>query len=179
MSGAPTHPRLARELRKVEVATHLGAALLEHGTVKTVAAACIGVRRQRLDEWADPDSARSLSVADLRAMPPAVRHSLLDWMASEMGCTVVERPPAAASLEDDLAVALRVQRATSEAVSAHLAAIADGHVDRAEARTCLQEIEEAEQALGAAKQLMLRAVDEGVVSIRRPARAWGADEAAE
>jgi len=174
------HPRVDRELRKAEVSRWLAAALLEVGAVKTVCAAAIGVRRQRLDEWADPDSPRSLSVADARALPPKVRRRLLERLASELGCTVVDLPSAdERDLESDLELVTRVQRETSEAVGAHLAAIADGVIDRREAVRCRDEIDEAIGALLSARLLMIQALDRGVYRVERTReptlRAVGAD----
>lgn len=159
-------PKLDRARRKHETAQHLARALMRHETVKTVAAAQAGIRRQHLDDLCDPESAKTLSVADLRALPPAVRLELVRWVADELGCFVAELPDASADVGDDLALALRAQRETSEAVSAHLGALVDGHLDRREASEVLREVEEGIGALLTVRALMRRVAEEGARLVR-------------
>jgi hypothetical protein len=171
MNSAPpcssTSPKLDRARRKDEVARRLGQALLRHESVKSVVAPAMGIRRQHLDDLCDPESAKSLSVADLRGLPPAVRLELVRWVADELGAFVAELPLADADPGDDVALVARVQRETSEAVSMHLGAVANGHVDRREAVEVLREVEQAVAALLTVRELMRRVIDDGAHSVRR------------
>lgn len=166
-TAAPlSSPKVDRAVRRAETAREVARSLDRHGTVRSVVAPTIGVRRQLLDDVCDPEGTKTLSVADMRALPPAVRLDLLRWCASEIGHGVHELPLADGDLADDLALVARVQTETSQAVSAHLALIAKRSIDRREAVEAVREIDEAIAALMTAREAMNRVVNSGARVVR-------------
>jgi len=146
VSGERT-PREEREARRAELSRLLSRALVDADASHAEVARACGVSETIVHEWCDPTKARALSVADARALPPAVRRVLAEYVVGA-GAVIAER---AVDVEGhvDLAHAAAVQRETGDVVREHLSALLDGRIDRAERRVLRREIAEAIRALAA------------------------------
>lgn len=106
---------------------------------------------------------RKLSLRGSRIIPLAEQ---LDRRAH--GDAVVELP-ATSTESDDLRAIADTQREASEAITAGLLAIADGHITRSEGAKLERECDEAIARLLAVRERARLAQREGVIAIRRSA----------
>lgn len=158
-------PKADRERRKNIVARALSRALAVVGASQSMVAATLGLSPTGFARLLDGESSHALTVADAIGLPPLVRRHIADLLAESLGCVLAE-VPAAVGAETDLALAIDAQRETHEALAAHLSAIADGHITRAEAVELRREVAQAQSRLAAIGQLAERALREGVVGTR-------------
>ncbi len=159
-SRAPVS-RVQRETRRADTSRALARLLVEHDISDSEVERLTSVPRQHVAQWRDPDDSRSVSLADAIALPPAMRRALAEWLVGP-GHVVAEIPDAAPA--GSIAQALEVQRETTDVVTAHLAAIVDGHLTRAEATVIRREIHEAQRSLSALDHVCVLAEREGIVS---------------
>lgn len=133
MSAADRAARLssgeARAARHAEASRLLRAAREEAGLTVAQVSAEAGTSPTVWRELEDPDHAKRAPLGD--AMAPSIARHVVAALAARVGMVAVTLP-AARVVHDDLAAIARVQRETSEAVSAHLDAISDGVIDRVE-----------------------------------------------
>jgi hypothetical protein len=158
-------PKADRERRKSIVARSLSRALAAVGASQSMVAATLGLSTTGFARLLDGEANHALTVADALGLPPLVRRHIADLLAESLGCVLAE-VPAAVGAETDLALAIDAQRETHEALAAHLSAIADGHITRAEAVGLQREVRQAQSRLAAIAQLAERALREGVVGTR-------------
>lgn len=157
--------KVERERRRAECADVLTRAIADNRTNVTSLAHALGVPSTRIDDWRNPDIDRHVSVADAAGMPPYVRVALAEFVAGP-GYAVTDLPAVEGDVSDDLRLACSTQRETSEAVSAHLAAISDGHVTREEGVSLERECDDAIRALLCVRELARHAVRHGVVGVK-------------
>jgi hypothetical protein len=156
-----TPSQVAKAQRRADVARTLARVLLAHDVTDREVAAATGVAHQHVAEWRDPDSPRSMPFADALALPQRTRLALAELVAGP-GHVVAEVPEGDPSAS--IAHALEVQRETAEVITAHLAAIADGHVSRDEAVRLRAEIAQAMRVLVSLDRACAIAERDGVVS---------------
>lgn len=168
-SATEQAPRALREQRKSDVSRILGRWLLS--TCATAVAAANGVSRQLLGQWADPERDAAISVADAAGLPADGRMALAEYVAGEG--FMVAPLPAAESCRAGIELHVRVLTETTQAVTAHAVAIADGRVDRREGAELECEIDEAIRALLTLRECARQAQREGVVGVALHAIAGG------
>lgn len=167
-TGRVRNARAEREVRKSDFARCLSRLLDEHGLTRADLAAAVGVSPQHVQQWADPEGAKHMSVPDAEAVPlEAVRVAIAERIAGPT-CVVVLVPSDDAEHRSlDLRAAVSVARAASEATVPMLEAFADGVIDPAERRELAPRLREvARLALGAA--LALEADERAHVEALRP-----------
>ena len=140
-----TPARVRRAERAASLASVLRRSLVEHGVSHSAAALALGVPRQRLDEWCDPDVEGQLRASDLAALPPAVARDVLRSIADALGLGVVELP--AASRSSAALAAARLAREAGEVIAEAYEAAADGVITPAEGARLERECDEAIPAL--------------------------------
>lgn len=86
--------RVRRAERAAALATTLRRSLDAHDVSHSTAALGIGVPRQRLDEWCDPDVEGQLRASDVPALPPEVARDVLRVLADALGMALVPLPGA-------------------------------------------------------------------------------------
>lgn len=162
-TGRTSRPE-ARARRQADAARLVAAARADAGLSAADVAAEAGVSGTLVYEWESPDSGRRVSLGD--AMTPSLARHVVARLARSVGMVAVTLP-AARGVHDDLAAVARVQRETSEAVTAHLDAIADGVIDRAENAHVRSEIDDAIDALVTLRESLAAVAHEPVVGVRR------------
>lgn len=155
-------PRAAREQRRHDVARLLARGLLD--ACVTTLAAGLGCSRQLVQHWIDPERDASISVADAAALPAPIRAPLAEYVAGP-GYMMAELPAADTDGRASLALHVRALRETSEAVTAHAAALADGRIDRSEGRDLERKCDEALRELLSVREAARRAQREGVIGV--------------
>lgn len=155
--------REQRETRRADTSRSLARVLLAHDVAHAEVARICGVSETMVHEWCDPTKPRALALADAMALPERTRLVLAELLAGE-GHVLAPMPDAGEGA--DLTSAIAVQRETGDVVSKHLAAIADGHITRAEASELRVEIAEAIRSLVRLDRACQRAEREGVVGLR-------------
>jgi len=143
--GQASSPRVRRATRAASLATTLRRALVDHGVSHSAAALALGVPRQRLDEWRDPDVEGQLRAADIAALPPDVARDVLRSIADALGLAVVELPQASRST--CARAAARLAREAGEVIAEAYEAAADGDVTPSEGARLERECDEAIPAL--------------------------------
>lgn len=166
MSDATTTARLMREARRAGFSRSLARLLLAHDLSQAEAARLCGVGDSIVQEWCDPEKPRAMSLADAMALPPELRLVLAELLAGP-GAVVAIVPEGSPRLSVN--TALSVQKETSEVVTGHLAAIADGGgaITRSQATPLRREVREAQRALATLDRGLEVVEREGVVSIDR------------
>ena len=160
--GQASSPRVRRAVRAASLATTLRRSLVEHGVSHSAAALALGVPRQRLDEWCDPDVEGQLRAADIAALPPAVARDVLRSIADALGLGVVELP--AASRSSAALAAARLARESGEVIAEAYEAHADGVVTPAEGARLERQCDD---ALAALLEVRERAREAQRVPVRR------------
>lgn len=165
MTRAPEHmsPEHDRREREQLVARAVSEGLAECAQADTWIAAQLSAKRSHVARWRDPGSGQSIPGAQILGLPPLARRRVIEVLAISLGCALAELP-AASSVGNDLALAIALQRETSEAVSSLLAAIADGAITRIEATPARREVRGAIAALLAVDAVLASAEREGVVA---------------
>lgn len=130
--------RVARELRAHALSSLLRRALSDSGASHSAVALALGVGRQRVDDYCDPECEAGLRAADIAALPPAVARDVLRSIADALGLAVVPLP--AAVPMSSAKAAARLFRETGEACSEVCEAHADGAITPAEATRCAKEL---------------------------------------
>jgi hypothetical protein len=123
--------RVLREERRARTSLHLRGALERHGVTQAHVAADTGAGPTKVAQWCDPEADSAISVADAQVLPPAIRLELAELILGPGMCAAVL--PAAERIADDVHHAARIAQGGGVVVSGLLAAVADGHIDRAEA----------------------------------------------
>ena len=80
----------------------------------------------------------------------------LEWLARQVGCTVVPLKKGEAGRADFMASLSAMCREYGEAVSAVARALEDGKVTREEAEECLAELEDVEREIARLKEMLRR-----------------------
>jgi hypothetical protein len=155
-----TPARVLREARRATLARALAALFVAHDVTDRAVAALTGAAHQHVAQWRDPDAPKSLGFADALALPLPIRRALAEMLMP--GHVVAALPDA--TPRASIAHAIEVQRETSDVVTLHMLAIADGVVSRGEASKLRPEIREAMRALVALDHVCEQAMREGAVS---------------
>jgi hypothetical protein len=158
-----------REERRAASAESLRRALDASGVAVREAGALIGVDEKLVRRWLDPHEGQSVSVADLAALPIEVRIAVVRADLLPGHVIVRETSPSDAGAAS-IAAHVAAQRETSEALTAHLEAIADGHITRAEGASLERELDEAIARLVALREHARQAQREGVIGVDGVAR---------
>lgn len=158
MSGAAP-ARVQRETRRASFARTLARLLLAHDVSDREVERLTGVAHQHVAQWRDPDAPRAMSFADALALPPGVRLVLAELLAGP-GHVVVELPPDAGE-RSSLDHAAEMQRETADVFVAHLRALADGIVTRAEASPLRAELRQAIRLFLSLDRFLARAEIDG------------------
>jgi hypothetical protein len=155
-------PRAERESRRADVKRILGRFLV--GACQSVIAAGLGVSRQYLGRLADAEVDSHLSVADAAGLPDAARMELAQYIAGP-GHMVAEAPAVDSDVRAGMSLHLRALRETTEAVTSHAMAMADGRITRSEGASLEGECDEAIRVLLAVREVARRAQRDGVIGV--------------
>lgn len=126
-------------------------------------AASIACSSARLSQYVDPAADATIDCARAALAPEPLRVAIAQHIAGER-FVVVEvggGPTVAASLSSHIDAA----RETAEALQAHLVAISDGRIDRAEGAHLERELDEAISRLVSLRQIARTAQREGVIGV--------------
>lgn len=148
----PAPPSIDRIERRRLIARTLSKALDRAEAVQALVAATIGTSETRFRAWLDPDSERSIALADVLALPPAVRRALTELLAESLGCVLADQP-AEVDAGDAYHQHAWAVRESGELLAAHALAIADGRVDASEGALLEREAEDVIRAASAIREL--------------------------
>lgn len=167
---APASPRATetpgqcREGLRASVKRTIAAAALTCDPAwRSIVAATIGLSRQRIDQMIALDDEAQLSVADAMAMPQPIRHALATDLIGDGH--MIAALPAAASDSSDLDLVMRAQKESADVIAAHLAALRDGRMCRAEGVELEREVDEAIAALLSVRERARQAQREVVIGV--------------
>jgi hypothetical protein len=143
-TGHARNARADREVRKADFARLLSRLLDQHAVTRAEVAAAVGVSPQHVQQWADPEGAKHLSVPDAEAVPcEALRVAIAERIVGPT-CVVVLVPTSDEAHRGlDLKAAAGLARAASEATVPTLEALGDGVIDPAERRELAPRLREA------------------------------------
>lgn len=161
--ACPTRADHALEMARREAADALRAGLDACEATRAQLAAGIDCSPARLAQYVDPGDDATICVARAALLPDPARVALAQHVAGER-FALVELPHVETGREA-IVEALAAQRETSEALAAHLVAIADGIVTRDEGARLVREVDEAIRELLRLRALGEAAVREGVVGV--------------
>lgn len=125
-----------------------------------------GVSRALVRAWEDASDPSHVPPADALLAPCIAAHAVR-VLAARAGMVAVDLPSAEVKRGDDHRMLADVHRETSEVVSKHLAALADGHVTRRENAELRREIREAQVVLAQLDVELAATAHEPVVGVRR------------
>ena len=155
-------PEQCRADARATVAGLLLRALARCGlTARAMWAHAIGISREYIDRCVAGE--KQIHAADLLHAPEPVRLDFAQALIGE-GRAVVDLP-VGLSARDDLALVIRAQKETTEAINAHLAALADGRMDAAEGASLEAECDEGIAALLAIRERARLAQRERVIGL--------------
>ena len=158
----------ARVDRHLEAASIFDAAIDESTTSRPVVAAQLEISPQDLRRVCDPTTGRAVPLEHVLGLPDDAYRAVVEALADRAGLGVVALPEAS-SESDDLRSVAETQREASEAITAALLAVADGHITRSEGAKLESECDEAIARLLAVRERARLAQREGVIAIRRSA----------
>jgi len=119
-------PREFHESAKVRSAHVVGRAFADVNIAVAAVARALGVSTQLIAQMVDPeDSQKNFRLADWFCLPPLAKRRLIELLAEDIGCALVDVPADDASV-GDLQLAADAQREHSEAACAFGGAVADG-----------------------------------------------------
>ena len=167
-TGRARNARAEREVRKADVSRALARLLDQHGVTRAELAAAVGVSPQHVQQWADPEGAKHLLVADAEAVPSeSMRVAIAERIVGPT-CVVVLVPTSdEVHRALDLRAAIGLARAASEATVPTLEAFADGVIDPTERRALAPRLREASRRMLEAA-LALEAEERAHVEALRP-----------
>ena len=73
------------------IAATLRASLDRHDISHDACAAYLGVSRQLVTRWCNPDDELTIDARRVMALPPVVRRDMIIWQADMLNCVLVER----------------------------------------------------------------------------------------
>jgi hypothetical protein len=159
----PLSPAAAREQRRADVARIIGHGLLDANVTHVGAAEAIGMASAHLTECAKPGGAKHLHVADAPALPLPVALDIARYIAGDAYAVIALPTGETTDVASDLLLAAAAQRESSDAISALLMGVADGHLDSREGAKLEREADEAIRALLAVREVARRAQRERVI----------------
>jgi hypothetical protein len=165
-TARPTRADHALEHARREAADALRHGLDACEATRAQLAAGIDCSPARLAQMVDAGDDATICVARAALLPDPARVAVAQYVAGER-FAVVELPHVETGREA-IVEALAAQRETSEALAAHLVAIADGIVTRDEGARLVREVDEAIRELMRLRALGEAAVREGVVGVEVP-----------
>jgi hypothetical protein len=160
-------PALDAVNRRRETAKRLRSLFVEHDVSVPQVALDLGIATQGLQRALDPDDdGKHIRAADIEALPPVVRRAFVEHLARGLGCVVADAPRAAEDSGCDLSLIAHVAKELGEVVPKQLAALADGHLDAAEAREVVSECDEAMRALASLRESLMGVIRDRVRVVR-------------
>lgn len=154
-------PLDVRATRKATFARTLNRAVLEADISQEAAARALGLSRQRLARFIDPDDQTTMQASDLPALPSGVAWRVMTWLAAEFDWGLSRLPKVGGTHEDDLRMHAALIARLTAAIQAHAEHLADGVITAQEAAEGLQRIEEAVSEL-----LTLRVIYQDALAAR-------------
>lgn len=116
-------------------------------------AALLGVQVWHLYKCQDPSSKHQLGLGEILGLPPVALRVIVEALADQIGCTVVENAKGS-DTECDYRSLADTAKACGDTVSAFSSALADRHIDPKEAESI---VFEAKRAIGCLHQIVERA----------------------
>lgn len=161
-------PAEDRARRKVAWKRVVRSLLAEHDVSQAQLALDLGLAPAQLQRQLDVGSDNDhLRLADIEALPPVVRRAVVARLADTLGCIVADAPAAAEDGGCDITLIAQIAREAGDVVSKQAEACADGRLHAAEAADVRREVDELMRVLVRARERLLVAEREGVVSILR------------
>jgi transcriptional regulator with XRE-family HTH domain len=143
--------REARKRAAAKLQRHLRTSA---GLSQPQVAAATGIQVGRLYKMEDPEEESTLSVADLLVLPPPMARDLLAVLADQLGCVLVQRAPAGASVEDQVQALAAAFKERGEAQTELASLLTEPVPTPSRLARVRKEHLEAEQAEGRALELM-------------------------
>lgn len=145
-----TPRQLIRETERIEGARRLSRSLYEANADQIDIAHACGVPRQLVQRWCSVHHRDLPSATDLRLMPRSVVERFVSWLLEPHGLDIV---PAASETRSptDLHSLHEVVARSTAVTTAHLSAIADGHISDSELAELALKLT---QSIGAQQELL-------------------------
>lgn len=157
--------QVARAERRASFSQRLDDLLRRHELTDREVERLTGVAHQHVSDWRDPDVARSMPFADATALPEQARVDLALAILDDTHA-IVRVPAVEAGTADDLRDAAAAQLETSQVLTKHLGAIADGLLDAREGVELERECDEALLTILRIRERARAAQRERVVRLR-------------
>lgn len=158
--------KAARAVRKASLARIVASAFAGADESVSSVAAELGISRERVREWGDPDSGRAMPASDLGIVPESIALPILRELARLHGYTLAPLPVPGAHPSNEIEMLARAATEHAEAVRAMALALKDPR--KANLAAVVREADEAIEVMAAVRERARAAVENAaVVAIKK------------